>query len=237
MSRSLFYGDCLFETVRVEGSPQRLERHVDRFVRSAAALKYPREELERGVEALHSLEGRADGLWRVTFVRGADVFGDWDPNVLFDHRPATLRPRPNLGVVEGYIPTDSLSEFKTTNYLRSMMARRAALAAGFDDALMVSHCGHLGEASMANVFLVLNDRLVTPEICGILPGTTREAILENARSAGIQIEERTVSRSELAMASEVILTSAGVLAQSARSLEGRALSEHWGPILAEFACA
>lgn len=236
MSHSLFYGDCLFETVRVEGGPQRLERHMDRFTQASVALKYPDEEIERGVEALQNLNGRADGLWRVTFVRGSDVFGDWDSEVLFDHRPLTVRPRPSLGIVEGYIPTDSMSEFKTTSYLRPMMARRTALAAGFDDALMVSRCGRLGEASMANVFLVLQNRLVTPEVSGILPGTTRAAILENARNAGIQIEERAVLTVELAEASEVILTSAGVLALSARSLEGRALNEHWGPILAEFAC-
>jgi branched-chain amino acid aminotransferase len=237
MSHSLFYGDCLFETVRVEGGPHRFERHVDRFVRSAAALKYKIEEIEQGVEALQSLKERADGLWRVTFVRGPDVFGDWKSEVLFDPRSLTVRPRPSLGVVEGYIPTDSMSEFKTTSYLRPMMARRSALAAGFDDALMVSRCGRLGESSMANVFLVFGDHLVTPEICGILPGTTRAAILENARNSGIQIEERAVFESELAEASEVILTSAGVLAQSASSLEGRALNEYWGPILAEFACA
>ncbi len=237
MSQSLFYGDCLFETVRVEGAPQRLERHVDRFVHAATALHYPSAEIERGVDALRTLRGRDDGLWRVTFVRGADVFGDWDSSVLFNQRPLTFRPRPSLGVVEGYLPTDAMSEFKTTSYVRPMMARRAALAAGFDDALMVSRCGRLGEASMANVFLVLHDQIVTPEVRGILPGTTRAAILENARSAGIQIEERPIFAMELAEASEVILTSAGVLAQSALSLQGRALNEHWGPILAEFACA
>lgn len=237
MNQSLFYGDCLFETVRVEGAPQRLKRHVDRFVRAAAALRYPNAEIERGVDALGSLTGRDDGLWRVTFVRKADVFGDWDASILFHHRPVTVRPRARLTVLEGYVPTDVWSEYKTTSYVRPMMARRSALAAGFDDGLIVSPCGRLGEASMANVFLVVHDQIVTPEVRGILPGTTRAAILENARSAGLQIEERPVFEVELAEADEVILTSAGVLAQSALSLQGRALNEHWGPILAEFACA
>ena len=90
---------------------------------------------------------------------------------------------------------------------------------------------------MANVILVLDDGLVTPSIEGILPGTTRAAILEEAHHRGVQIVEKTVHQNEVQQANEIILTSAGVLALSAFSLDERMLEEHWGPILAEFACA
>ncbi len=238
MNQSLLFGDNLFETVRiVSGQPQRLQRHIARFTESAAVLGYPSSEIESGVKGLHSLEGREDGLWRATFVRSSDIFGDWESQVLFHHRPSTTRPRPRLTCISGYVPEDRTAELKTTSYLRSMMARRSAVAAGFDDGLMVSRGQTLGESSMANVFLVINDGLVTPAIEGILPGTTRAAILENARLGGLHIDVRTVHQQELSDASEIILTSAGILAVSALSLDDRVLDQHWGPVLGELACA
>lgn len=243
MTDPLQFGDCLFETVRVEGhdapnpGPQRLERHLARFERSAQMLGYTNAEIVLGQEHLHQLSQAEAGLWRLTFVRAADVLGDWDAHVRTEQRDFPPSHRPNLGLAPTYFPQYDLAEHKTTSYLASMQTRRLARAQGFDDALRVSPCGRVGEASMANVFFVQGRTIFTPSLEGVLPGTTRQAILEAASQRGIDIEETPVQTQDLRDVDEVVLTSSGILAVSAQSLEGRPLQQHWGPVFREWLCS
>jgi len=103
--------------------------------------------------------------------------------------------------------TSPLCRAKTLNYLPSVLAAAEALDLGADDALMLNRSGKVAEATSSNIFLVLNGRLVTPDLqSGVLPGVTRAVVIELARAIGIPVEERPVSVSELAKAEEIFLT-------------------------------
>lgn len=75
------------------------------------------------------------------------------------------------------------------------------------DVLMLGSKGQLCEGTFTNVFLVKNNRIVTPDLeSGILPGITRKNVISLCKSLKIEIEERWVEPSELYGADEVFLT-------------------------------
>jgi branched-chain amino acid aminotransferase len=85
------------------------------------------------------------------------------------------------------------------SYVNSFYARRTAEMAGFDDGIMFDREGRLAEASAANVFVIVGDRLLTPPPNpDVLPGITRQVILELARSNGIEANETDLRRNDLA---------------------------------------
>ena len=84
-------------------------------------------------------------------------------------------------------------------YVNSFFARRTAEKSGFNDGLMFDREGHLTEASAANVFLIVGDRLITPQLKpDVFPGVTRQVLLELARHQGMETEEARVRREDLA---------------------------------------
>ncbi len=222
--RSYLYGDGLFETVRVEESgPIALERHVARFSRSAAALGYPDACVHAGISALNALRAAEPGIHRVTIAReddSAPFAGHGGVSV--NSRPVEDAVRPRLIALRGwYFPGDTLREHKSTSYLRSVEARRLACARGADDALLVDGDGFIGEASTSNVFVEMPSGLVTPPVRGILPGVTRERILER-----FDVIVRPVHVDELQFAREIILTNAAQIALAALEFESRSLTHY-----------
>lgn len=236
--RSYLYGDALFETIRVQpdGSVRWLDRHIARLRRSGDALGYPADHLEKAVNTLESLPDKKPGIWRVTVPRAPEgaPFGG-SATMTCRHRPYSKPARPTLGLAEGlYLPDDTLAQHKTTSFVRYIEARRRAERAGFDDALLVSASGLVGEASCANIVAVIDGQAVTPPLRGILPGVTRAGILELAETNGQPIEVHELSVDELRRADEVALLSSGVGVLAAASLEGRPLSEDWTLVAQEW---
>ncbi len=228
--RGFLYGDGLFETVRVEGeTPMYLERHKRRFRRSARVLEFPDHAVDAGLDALESLGGRRDGLWRVTVTRPTESnsgAAEGTVDIRWRDFPYEIDDAvgPTLTTVDGfYFPQYWLAEHKTTSWLRSLQARRKAQNKGFDEALMVSPDGQIGEASAANVFLRIDRSWVTPAVEGILPGVIREVILERARQCNIEIDERRVYVGDLQLCESLVLTSTGRLATAASRIDTMAL--------------
>ena len=93
-------------------------------------------------------------------------------------------------------------------YTDSVAALLEAHRAGADEAIFLDTEGHCSEATASNLFMWTDRILVTPPLsCGVLPGITREAILEIARDLGLATAERAFVTDELAMAEEAFLTS------------------------------
>ena len=84
-------------------------------------------------------------------------------------------------------------------YVNSFFARKTAEKYGADDGLMFDREGHLAEASAANVFLIVADRLITPRLKpDVFPGITRKVFLEIARDRGMDTHKSELSREDLA---------------------------------------
>jgi branched-chain amino acid aminotransferase len=228
--RGYLYGDALFETVAVRrGRVRWLDRHVDRLLRAGAALAYPTARLEEGRALLRALPGRDDGLYRVTVSRpGGDVpLGGDGGGVSLRVRPLPTPRAPRLTLLTGWHwRADPLGAYKHASYLRYAEARRRAVGAGFDDAILATLDGVVGEATTASLLLRVDGGWLTPPLSdGVLDGVTRAGVLAEAP---IAVEVGTVGVEALRRADAVVLLSAGVGALAAVSLDDRALDPSAG---------
>lgn len=111
----------------------------------------------------------------------------------------------------------------TGAYINSSLAVDDASAAGFDEAIMLTHDGTVSEASSCNLFLLRNGKLSTPALSeDILEGITRNALIDMVREEyGIEVEERRIDRTELYAADEIFMCGTGVQVSPVSSVDRR----------------
>ncbi|WP_026348120.1 aminotransferase class IV [Rhodococcus sp. 114MFTsu3.1] len=130
------------------------------------------------------------------------------------------------------IPDNAIPSRAKVNgaYVNSVLAKQDAIDSGFDDCIFLDINGHVCELSAANIFLVRNGVLITPDVTSdILDGINRRTILTLAREEGLEVRERVVDLTELYIADEVFVcgTSAGVA--PVFQIDGRAVGS--APVL------
>jgi branched-chain amino acid aminotransferase group I len=235
------YGFGLFETMRAYGGHVfRLDRHLQRLARSAENLGIAVESavLERAVMETIRANGLGDARIRLTVSIGEggvvpDPTTCGEPTVLVvagNFQPFSEEVyQKGFGVVVSSIRRNSrspLSGMKTLNFLESMLARQEARTAGADEALLLNEKGLLAEASMSNVFLVSEGSLRTPGLeSGVLPGVTREAVIELAGKGGIDIIEGDIAPEELLHAEEAFLTNSVMEVMPLTGVEGNPVGD------------
>jgi len=218
------YGYGLFETMRAyNGCLFHLDRHLTRLYQGAEMLGLAAKLASFDLKAACRETLRANSLKearvRLTISAGE---GDMAPE------PGTCSGLTILVTAKNFIPLppqryeqgfkaalssvhrnsqSPLSRLKSTCYLENILARTEAKAAGVDEAIVLNERGHLAEGSISNIFLVLQGMLITPSSeSGILPGITREAVLEIAQTSNIKAVERKVELKELTLAGEAFIT-------------------------------
>ena len=94
------------------------------------------------------------------------------------------------------------------SYANSALIKTDANRAGFDEALVLDHNGHVSEGSAMNIFMLRDGVLVTPPVTdNILEGITRRSIIELARNElGLDVIERSIDRTEVFIAEEMFMT-------------------------------
>lgn len=93
------------------------------------------------------------------------------------------------------------------SYANASLMKNEALLNGYDEAISLDQNGHVAEGTVANLFLVRNGSLVTPDSAtDILEGITRDSIFKLAKQLGIYSQERTIDRSELYIADEMFMS-------------------------------
>lgn len=109
-------------------------------------------------------------------------------------------------------------------YVNSVLARQDALDAGYDDCIFLDQQGHVCELSAANIFLIRDGVLITPDAASdLLEGINRRAVIELAREQGIEVQERTVDLTELYIADEVFVSGTSAFVASVSEIDGRLL--------------
>jgi branched-chain amino acid aminotransferase len=105
-------------------------------------------------------------------------------------------------------------------YLNSMLAVVEATRAGYDEAILLTDDGFVADGSGENVFLVKDEILITPDLsASILPGITRQSIIEIAQGLGYAVHERQVIRSDLYIADEVFMCGTAAEVTPVRSID------------------
>lgn len=224
----------LFETMHsVGGEVWRLDRHLERLIDSARmlglseSLKFNplRETVRRVVEKAGLERGRV----RLT-ITGGDLnmlassgHGPHDPTVLIVAQPATAYPAEMLGrgvmatIADGRVnPLDPFAGHKTLNYWPRLRALQQASSAGAGETIFLQVTNHLAGGAVSNLFLVKNGALLTPIARGeedagamaapVLPGITRQAVIDAAEAVGVGCARRMLSVEDLLEADEAFLT-------------------------------
>jgi branched-chain amino acid aminotransferase len=118
-------------------------------------------------------------------------------------------------------------------YLNSMLAVHEAQRAGYDEAILLTHDGYIADGSGENVFMVKDGVIFTPDLsASILPGITRETIIEIARALGYTVHEKRLIRADLYTADEVFMCGTAVEVTPIRSIDDQEVGPP-GPITCE----
>ncbi|HEX6662692.1 MAG TPA: branched-chain amino acid transaminase [Gaiellaceae bacterium] len=92
-------------------------------------------------------------------------------------------------------------------YLNSMLAVMEANRAGYDEAILLTEDGFVADGSGENVFLVKDGTIYTPDLsASILPGITRDTIIQIAQDLGFSVVQKQLIRTDLYLADEVFMT-------------------------------
>lgn len=217
-------GDAVWEGLRVyDGRIAELDGHLQRLANSAKALAFDDvpsiADIRDAIFATLEANGMRDGAHiRLTLTRGEKttsgmnprfnrsgctliVLAEWKPPVYSDNgiRVITAATRRNT-------PQCLDSKIHHNNLLNNILAAIEANVAGVDAAIMLDVHGFVSETNDTNIFIVINDQVVTPHADSCLPGLTRQLVLRICDQQRITARERNVSVTEVYTADEVFTT-------------------------------
>ena len=230
------HGVGLFETMFAHhGRVFRLERHLARLKRSAAELGLAAEmdtaPLAEAVNQTIAESGLDHARLRLTVTAGTlSMLRGEDGDALKVTQTVCVQASEPTAFAPGYFdqgvrvrlygqganPFDITAGHKTLNYWARLRSLRHAAAADCAEAIWLSVTNHLASGAVSNLFLVKDGRLLTPIARGeekpdalpapVLPGVTREAVIELSQAQGIEVEKRMLTVDDLLEADEVFLT-------------------------------
>jgi branched-chain amino acid aminotransferase len=220
------FGDGVYETLRTYGArPFHLDRHLARLRRSARRLAIPLPDgdggLTQDLDALLRKAANSESYIRIIVTRGTgDVSYRFErvkgPTVVMLVKP--FEPFAESHYVEG-VPVILSSvrrnhpraldpAIKSCNLLNNILAVQEAQAKGALEPILLNDIGEVAEGASSNVFLVKDGTLMTPPLdAGLLPGVTRQIVLELAGGLPIPAREELIAVKDLLAADEVFLTS------------------------------
>ncbi len=236
--RSYLYGDSLYEVARTyQGSLFKLNEHLERLIRSAELCKMDvpafkerlpslKEQMLRTLEAYKASippSGTpSEAYLRVIVSRGRGRIGFGNECIEAPFSYCIIAQKleePSLAQIQEGLklfiadrirnhPRALDPAMKSGNYLNSVLAFLEAREAGFDDALMLNHQGHLTEGTTFNIFYIRRGIVVTPPLdIGILDGITRRITLELCRHLGLETREVRFPEERLLESDEAFITS------------------------------
>ncbi len=218
--RGYYFGDGIYEVFRIyNGRLFQEDAHLVRLARSAAELRIP---LPYGLPEITGLlyklleeDPVEEGILYMQITRGVAPRGHaFPPEGTQPVLTAYCKPLPrNRDKITGGIRIVSVPDIrwlrcdiKTLNLLGNVLAKQEAVERGADEAVL-HRSGTVTECSSSNIMMVKNGTLWThPADNLILPGITRQVVLEQARALGIPVQEAAFSLEELYNADEVLIT-------------------------------
>lgn len=262
MSHVVNYGSSVFEGIRcydTESGPAvfRLTEHMQRLVNSAKIYRmdsrFTRDEFCDGTVELIKESGLDECYIRPIIFRGLDeekpAFGVNPFSNPIDSYIAIWQWGKYLGeeAIENGIDVCVSSWTRITsnsmpamakagaNYMNSQLIKMEALLGGFSEGIALDDRGYVSEGSGENLFVVNAGRLITPPLgASILPGITRDSVIQIAREMGIEVVETQIQRAALYLADEVFFTGTAAEISPIRSVDRITVgSGKRGPITAK----
>ena len=254
--RSWKSGDGAFDMTRTfNGAIFRLKEHIDRFYRSLRYIRIdpglsPAEMIRASEEVVarneHLRASHGDWWLSQRISRGVDAVGDegWEhtgPNLVIDVTPLPLAARATqfrdgaevmTTTMRRTAPSMLSPRAKMNNYLNMIVAAQPIQAARPGAwPLLLDENGNLAEGQGSNIFIVENGALRTPKARYVLPGVSRQMVIDLAAKLGIPCAEGDIDLFDAETAEEMFLTSTSLCVLPVRSFNGATVGgEPWtGP--------
>jgi branched-chain amino acid aminotransferase len=223
LTHGLHYASAVFEGERAyNGNIFKLEAHTDRLIASAKWLgfdiPYSANQINDASNAVLAANNLVDAYIRPIAWRGSEQLAV-SAQLTKIHLAIACWPWPNLfgadrmkGVRLGMAswrrphPQTAPTASKAAGlYMIGTLSKHEAEAAGFDDALMLTWDGFIGEATGANIFFVIDGKLHTPTPDCFLDGITRRTVIALAKARNIDVIERHIPPEDMQHATEAFL--------------------------------
>ena len=247
MAPGLTFAVTVFEGMRAYWSSTdeqlyvfRLEDHLQRqeFSMKLIELESPPSAEETGQHVLEVL--RANDMREDCYIRTQAFIDDWGDMTATGPTSSSVicRARPRIDafetgkdfvVVSWRRNMDDASPPRikaTANYLNSRLAGLEAKRSGAGGAIILNRDGTVSEGPGGCIFICRDDKLITPTVTdGILESITRGTLLKLAVDLGMDVEERSIGRTELHLASEAFYCGTGQEITPMISVDGKALGD------------
>jgi branched-chain amino acid aminotransferase len=229
-THGLHYGSGVFEGIRAYETPKgsavfRLTDHLKRLDNSARLLHmelpFSIEDLRQACHELIAANGLPECYLRPIAFFGYGELGvsavgnpvdvvimSWPWGAYLGEEGLKNGIRAKISSWERIGPNVIPHVAKATGiYLNSMLAVTEANRAGYDEAILLTAEGYVADGSGENVFIVKNGELFTPDLStSILPGITRDTVIQIAQDLGYTVHEKSLIRSDLYLADEAFMT-------------------------------
>ena len=233
MTHAFLYGTGVFEGIRAYYNKEenqlyafRVKEHFERLMRSAHVMYIENpftidEYCANLKELLKKNNYRQDVYTRPNLFKAAEKIGPGLLNNKDSYLLFTLPMGDYIDTAKGLNVCVSNWRRNSDNaipprakvsgaYANTALIKSDAQLSGFDDAIVLDENGRVTEGSAMNLFLVQNGKLVTSRTTdNILIGVTRNTIMQIAKDADIEVEEREVSRTELYTSDEAFYCGTG----------------------------
>ena len=261
MTHTLHYGYGAFEGIRAyersDGSSHifRLQEHIDRLFESAHILglemRFSRDEIMQACVEILIQNQFKSGYLRPLVYLGSEAMGlgalnntvhvaivawQWGAYLGEDGLKSGIRAKVssfnrshvNVNMVKGKI---------CGQYVNSVIAKREALKAGYQEAIMLDTQGFVSECTGENLFMVKRGTIYTaPYGSSILGGITRDTLIRIAKDLGYEVCERLFTRDELYIADEIFLCGTAAEVTPVKEVDDRVIGTGLpGPVCRQIA--
>lgn len=219
--RGYLLADGLFETLPIWNNQIIwLQEHLDRLQAGlkSLGLDVPSDQCIKAIEPLQTIasENGGNAILRLTISRGSGGRGLLPPTTAIPTLLASLSLFPaGMAFADATLMTSSIrrnegspsSRLKSLTYLDNILATQQAEAKGAQDALLLNNQGKVCCSTIANIFAIFGQTIITPPLQdGILGGIMRQKLLEILPQHDISIKEQSLTLEQLKKADGLFLT-------------------------------
>jgi branched-chain amino acid aminotransferase len=247
MSHVLHYGSSIFEGIRCYATKKgpaifRLQEHMQRFLNSAKIYRmdhgWKLDELCDACVDLVVRSGLDQCYIRPILFRSLDeehpafgvnpfpnplacYIGAWDWGKYLGDEAIEKGVDVGVSTWNRLTPNSMPAMAKSgANYMNSQLIKMEALLNGFAEGIALDDRGYVSEGSGENIFVVGNGIVLTPPLSSsILPGITRDSVIQICHELGIPVKERTIQRAALYVADELFFSGTAAEITPIRSVD------------------
>jgi branched-chain amino acid aminotransferase len=262
LTHSLHYGLAVFEGIRCylchdgKSAIFRLREHVDRLFDSAQIgdikIPFSKREIAEACKDTLRVNQLKEGYIRPIVFIGEGIMGvypgdnpirvaiaTWPWGAYLGEEALQRGIRIKVSSYTRHHVNVMMTKAKICgNYVNSVMAKREAMKMGYDEALMLDTEGYVAEASGENIFMAKNGMLKTTPLTSILPGITRDTVIQIAKAKKMPLLEERFTRDELYTAQEAFFSGTAAELTPIREVDDRTIGEGKpGPMTKELQAA